>query len=66
MTGEIDLNGSIHAGGLNHKIDGGKLAGVELILYPSQNEQDIEIIKNTNKEILENVQIAVCQSFGKY
>lgn len=58
LTGEIDLNGSIHAiGGLNHKIDGGKLAGVELILYPKQNEQDIEIIKNTNKEILENIEI---------
>jgi len=58
LTGEIDLNGSIHAiGGLDNKIEGGKLAGVKLILYPTQNEQDIEIIKNNNEDILNNIEI---------
>jgi ATP-dependent Lon protease len=58
LTGEIDLNGTIHAiGGLDNKIEGGKLAGVELILYPQENEQDIEMIKNKHKEILENIEI---------
>ena len=63
LTGEIDLNGSIHAiGGLDNKIEGGKLAGVKLLLYPTQNEQDIEIIKNNNKEILENIEIRSVQN----
>ena len=63
LTGEIDLNGSIHAiGGLDNKIEGGKLAGVKLLLYPSQNGQDIDIIKNTNKEILENIEIRPVQT----
>jgi endopeptidase La len=58
LTGEIDLNGSIHAiGGLDNKIEGGKLAGVKLILYPHQNEQDIDIIKLKNKEILDNIEL---------
>ena len=63
LTGEIDLNGEIHAiGGLDNKIEGGKLAGVKLILYPTQNEQDIEIIKNNNKEILKNIEIRSVQN----
>ena len=63
LTGEIDLNGSIHAiGGLDNKIEGGKLAGVKTILYPKQNEQDIDIIKNKNKSILENIDIKPVQT----
>ena len=47
LTGEIDLNGTIHEiGGLEYKIEGGKQAGVKLILYPEQNEKDIEQIKS--------------------
>ena len=58
LTGEIDLNGSIHSiGGLDFKIDGGKLAGVKTILCPKQNEQDLEIIKKEKHEILENIEI---------
>ena len=54
LTGEIDLNGSIHEiGGLEHKIEGGKMAGVKLILYPTQNENDIELIKE-KEYILDN------------
>ena len=63
LTGEIDLNGEIHAiGGLDNKIEGGKLAGVKLILYPTQNEQDIDIINNNKKEILENIEIRSVQN----
>ena len=58
LTGEIDLNGSIHMiGGLDNKIDGGKLAGVKVLLYPHQNQQDIDIIRNTTPEILEGIEI---------
>ena len=48
MTGEIDLNGSIHAiGGLEAKINGAKRAGVKLVLCPKQNKDDLEkIIKD--------------------
>ena len=54
LTGEIDLNGSIHEiGGLEHKIEGGKNAGVKLVLYPEQNEKDIEQIKE-KKYILDD------------
>lgn len=58
LTGEIDLNGSIHKiGGLESKIDGGKNAGVKLILYPDQNQEDIEQIKKNNPGLLQNIEI---------
>ena len=63
LTGEIDLNGSIHSiGGLDFKIEGGKMAGVKLILCPKQNKQDLEIIKKEKPEILENIQIKTVDS----
>jgi ATP-dependent Lon protease len=58
LTGEIDLNGSIHMiGGLDNKIEGGRMAGVKLLLYPLQNQQDIDIIRNTKPEILVGIEI---------
>lgn len=58
LTGEIDLNGNAHQiGGLNMKIDGGKFAGAETILYPTDNIQDIDIINNKTPEILENIEL---------
>ena len=58
LTGEIDLNGNIHViGGLEHKIEGGKIAGATTILYPADNQQDIEIIKKNNPDILLNINI---------
>jgi endopeptidase La len=58
LTGEIDLNGSVHMiGGLDIKIDGGKQAGVETILCPKQNHNDLEIIKLEKPEILEGIKI---------
>lgn len=58
LTGEIDLNGNINQiGGLDSKIEGGKSAGVELILYPESNSHDIEMIRNNEPQILQNIEI---------
>ena len=58
MTGEIDLNGSVHAiGGLDFKIDGGKIAGANHILCPKNNSQDLDIIKKDKPDILENIKV---------
>jgi len=63
LTGEIDLNGSIHQiGGLESKIDGGKNAGVKLILYPEQNQEDIDLIRKNNPLLLENIEIKPIKS----
>ena len=60
MTGEIDLNGCARQiGGLDIKIDGGKAAGVEKILVPRENEEDLEIIKLEKPDVLENVEIVI-------
>jgi ATP-dependent Lon protease len=46
LTGEIDLVGNITAiGGLETKINGAKKAGVELVLFPEENMEDIEIMR---------------------
>jgi ATP-dependent Lon protease len=48
MTGEIDLNGKVHAiGGLESKLDGAKRAGVTKVLVPSENEEDYKRILST-------------------
>ena len=58
LTGEIDLNGSVHEiGGLEHKIEGGKMAGVKLILYPQQNEKDIQQIKSKGYILDDTIEI---------
>ena len=45
MTGEIDLNGTIRAiGGLQSKLEGARSAGVELVLVPKDNEDDLKRI----------------------
>ena len=49
MTGEIDLNGSVHeTGGLESKIEGGKLRGL-LRFISGSNQKDVDMIKK--KEI---------------
>ena len=48
MTGEIDLNGSVHAiGGLDSKVEGAKRAGAKIVLCPKQNENDVNNIRNS-------------------
>jgi len=54
MTGEIDLNGSIHAiGGLDAKLNGAKKAGITKALVPKQNEQDLINIKKEDKKLID-------------
>ena len=58
MTGEIDLNGSIHKiGGLDLKIDGGKSAGAKTFLVPEDNKDDLDIIRMKNSSILEDIEV---------
>lgn len=46
LTGEIDIMGNITAiGGLELKLNGAKRAGIELALYPEENEEDIIIMR---------------------
>ncbi len=57
MTGEIDLNGSVHEiGGLESKIEGGKIAGAKKILYPRSNEKDIKLIKEKGNIIDKSIE----------
>ena len=50
MTGEVDLMGNVKAiGGLDAKINGAIKAGVKLVIFPKENEQDWEkILKNNS------------------
>ena len=58
LTGEIDLKGNItKIGGLDLKIEGGKQAGLKLILAPTENKPDYDVIKLDNPHILDNIQI---------
>jgi ATP-dependent Lon protease len=58
LTGEIDLQGNIHAiGGLEIKILGGLRAGVTTFIYPSETKSDYEnfLEKYKNKMSLDNI-----------
>jgi ATP-dependent Lon protease len=58
LTGEIDLKGNItKIGGLDLKIEGGKVAGLKTILIPEENRIDYDIIKFEKPNILENIEI---------
>ena len=46
ITGEIDLNGNaMKIGGLEAKVDGAKQAGVNIVLCPLENSEDLEQIR---------------------
>lgn len=52
ITGEIDLNGNIlPIGGLDFKVDGGKKAGVNTVLCPNKNKQDLIKIRNRKEPV---------------
>ena len=69
MTGEIDLNGKVHAiGGLDSKLDGAKRAGVTKVLVPKDNEDDYNrILNNLSEEerkiYLKNFEIQLVSRF---
>ena len=58
MTGEIDLHGKVCViGGLESKMVGAKQAGVKMILYPKDNQKDVDLILERNPTFLENMEI---------
>lgn len=62
FTGELSLNNKITAiGGLESKILGAIRSGVKTILYPKENERDLEQIQNTYPNL--NIQ---CQSVEQF
>ncbi len=55
LTGEINLQGNVTAiGGLEEKMEGAKRAGVTLVLYPKENQKDVDKIKERNTELFQN------------
>ena len=55
MTGEINLRGNVTAiGGLEEKLVGAKLAGVELALIPEENREDFEKILSRVPNLVDN------------
>ena len=55
MTGEINLRGNVTAiGGLEEKLVGAKLAGVELALIPEENREDLEKILSRVPNLVDN------------
>lgn len=55
MTGEINLKGEVtEIGGLCEKLNGAKKAGVETVLIPNQNKNDLEKIKNGENNPIDN------------
>tara|TARA_Y100001970_G_scaffold234444_1_gene292813 strand:- start:2540 stop:5974 length:3435 start_codon:yes stop_codon:yes gene_type:complete len=58
LTGEIDLDGSIHQiGGLDIKIDGAKQANVKIVICPEQNKVDVDNIILKDTTFLDNIEI---------
>ena len=58
MTGEIDLNGKIlKIGGLEHKIQGAIHAGVKKVLYPVENQEDVDLILKKYPDLLKRVSL---------
>ena len=54
MTGEINLQGKITAiGGLEEKTFGAITAGVKTVLYPKENQRDVDKIKEKFPELFD-------------
>ena len=52
ITGEIDLNGNVlEIGGLTSKLEGAKTAGINTVLCPKQNEDDLNKILEKNPKL---------------
>lgn len=64
ITGEIDLNGSIHAiGGLYSKVRGAKASGCNLVLCPEENKNDVDtILKDEFTPIDDHFQIKMVRN----
>jgi ATP-dependent Lon protease len=54
ITGEIDLDGNVtEIGGLDAKLNGAKKAGVKVVLVPSENHRELEIVKKNNPGLID-------------
>ena len=54
ITGEIDLDGNVtQIGGLDLKLTGAKLAGINIALIPNENSRDFEFVKRNNPELID-------------
>ena len=63
MTGEIDLNGKIlKIGGLEHKIQGAIQAGVKTVLYPVENQDDVDLILKKYPNLLKRVSLKAIET----
>ena len=64
ITGEIDLNGRIHAiGGLSSKVYGAKSAGCNMVICPKENKNDVEkILKDEFSPCDENFTIKMVEN----
>jgi ATP-dependent Lon protease len=67
ITGEINLQGQVTAiGGLENKLEGAKKAGVKLVLYPQENQKDIDQIKERNPTLVDDdLQIIAIETFDE-
>lgn len=67
MTGEINLRGNVTAiGGLEEKLVGAKLAGVEHALIPKENEEDFQkVIMRQPKLIDSNFKVTMVDHFSE-
>tara|TARA_B100001121_G_C18700175_1_gene627151 strand:- start:2782 stop:5181 length:2400 start_codon:yes stop_codon:yes gene_type:complete len=67
MTGEINLRGNVTAiGGLEEKLVGAKLAGVELALIPEENREDLEkILSRVPKLIDDSFRVEIISHFSQ-
>jgi endopeptidase La len=55
ITGEINLQGCVTAiGGLENKLEGAKKAGIKLVLYPKENQKDIDKIIERNPTLIDS------------
>ena len=53
ITGEINLQGQVTAiGGLEEKLQGAKKAGIKLVLFPKENQKNLDKIKERNPTLL--------------
>ena len=61
VTGEIDLHGNVLAiGGLQHKLEGAKNAGVKLVLCPSDNSEHLDkILKEDENPICDTFKVKI-------
>jgi len=67
MTGEINLRGGVtKIGGLEEKLSGAKRAGVEIVLIPHDNLEDLEKIKKRNLNLFnEHFKIIPIKTFNE-